>query len=306
MNYSKHILTDLCVFIELNTIFSVPSVYFFRLLAIENNSFIVYNNIVTYQNNGGFIMKKAVVLIIALLSACTLCSCSEKDNTSETSAPNFDAASEVTLTETPDKNESSQAASKKEESKAEESKKTESKKEESSTAEKDDSIPSRSADYEASPNSIVRPPETEEYLNSLTDTDTQTDTDTDSETESDSDPDSKAATDVPYLSGLWIVEKILDSNGNECDGRDIYGSVFNYAGVLDLDENSDFELSIGIIPEGQPNIGVYEQRGKQLVLQYSDQNRSQMVLDLKKIDGVEMLLLNVSHNGNNYTIYFSR
>ncbi len=262
-------------------------------------------------------MKKAAVLLSAVILVCTLCSCAAKDNTSETTEPNFDNASEILSHADSVKSNDSKATAEKDESKAElkseskseskieQSKPAESKKEASSQSGKDDVIPSRSEEYEASVSTIVRPPEASDSASSETETDTDTQTDTDT-AGSDTSSDAEAATDVPYLSGLWIVEKILDSDGNECDGRDIYGSVFNYAGVLDLDEKSEFELSIGIIPEGQTNVGVYEQRGEQLVLQYDDTNKSQQILDLKKIDGVEMLLLNVYTGGRNYTIYFSR
>ncbi len=267
-------------------------------------------------------MKKAAVLISALFAVCTLCSCAAKDKSSDASAPNFDAASEITSTLSTESDSDTETTEEKQESKKEESEaeskneskneesetesKAESKTEESSSNGRDDVIPSRSDEYEAASDTIARPPESSDSTDSSTDTSTDTTSDTDSDTSENTDTNSEEVPDPPYLSGLWIVEKMLDSEGKEVDGRDVYGSVFNYAGVLDLDEYSEFRFTIGIIPEGFENTGYYEQRDNTLILHYDDANLAPATLNLTKVDGTEMLILPVVYGGNNYKIYFSR
>lgn len=266
-------------------------------------------------------MKKAAVLISIILAVCSLSACDKigdplnnegtSSAASEVSSAETDAASNNKDTESVSDSdtgsESKREESKKEESKKEESKKDESKKTESKKDERGDSIPSRSDKYEATPKPESKPEskqesetETESKPESDTDSTTDTNTDTSSDTEGEEKPE------PPYLSGMWIVEKIVDSEGNEVDGRSIYGSSFNYAGVLDLDEEGEFKLTIGIVPEGQVNEGLYEQRDKTLVLQYNDEGFTQIFCDVTKLDDLEVLALPVTVGGKDYTIYFSR
>ena len=255
-------------------------------------------------------MKKAAVLISVLLAVCSLSACESINNTTDTfvvsSSSIVSTSSDTTIdsasdTETKsDSNTSSNNNS---------SKKEESKKENSNTDERGDVIPSRSDEYEATPNTESKKPakkNTDTDNATDTSTDAITDTDTPSDENTDDSTDTEKKPDPPYLSGLWIVEKIIDADGKAVDGRDIYGTAFNYAGVLDLNEESEFKLTIGIIPEGQINEGLYEQRDNTLVLQYNDDNLTQVFLDVTKVDGIEMLAFPVTVGGNNYTIYFSR
>ena len=255
-------------------------------------------------------MKKAAVLISVLLAVCSLSACESINNTTDTfvvsSSSIVSTSSDTTIdsasdTETKsDSNTSSNNNS---------SKKEESKKENSNTDERGDVIPSRSDEYEATPNTESKKPakkNTDTDTATDTSTDAITDTDTPSDENTDDSTDTEKKPDPPYLSGLWIVEKIIDADGKAVDGRDIYGTAFNYAGVLDLNEESEFKLTIGIIPEGQINEGLYEQRDNTLVLQYNDDNLTQVFLDVTKVDGIEMLAFPVTVGGNNYTIYFSR
>lgn len=268
-------------------------------------------------------MKKAAVLISVLLAVCSLSACESTKNTPDTSVTSSaqsvvtssdtttDSVSDTETSsgkETSSKNTSSKKEeSKKDESKKDTSKKNESKKKESKPEERGDVIPSRSNEYEATPNTESKKSEKKTTdTDTATDTDTVTDTDTSTEEFTDNPTDTEEKPEPPYLSGLWIVEKIIDADGKEVDGRDIYGAAFNYAGVLDLNEEGEFELTIGIIPEGQVNSGLYEQREDVLVLQYDDGNYTQVFLDVTELDGIEVLAFPVTTGGKNYTIYFSR
>ncbi len=270
-------------------------------------------------------MKKAAVLISVLLAVCSLSACESINNTTDTfvvsSSSIVSTSSDTTIDSASDtetksdsntssnNNSSKKEESKKDQSKKESSKKEESKKENSNTDERGDVIPSRSDEYEATPNTESKKPakkNTDTDTATDTSTDAITDTDTPSDENTDDSTDTEKKPDPPYLSGLWIVEKIIDADGKAVDGRDIYGTAFNYAGVLDLNEESEFKLTIGIIPEGQINEGLYEQRDNTLVLQYNDDNLTQVFLDVTKVDGIEMLAFPVTVGGNNYTIYFSR
>lgn len=260
-------------------------------------------------------MKKAAVLISIILAVCLLAACDrisdklDTENissvTSKVSSPETDAASDNTDTasESDTESESKNEESKKNESDTNSSEKNESKKNATSSDERGDSIPSRSDEYEATPQSKAASSKKSDTESTATDTATDTDTGSDAAL---TDTDTEEKPEPPYLSGLWIVEKILDSDGKEVDGRDIYGSAFNYAGVLDLNEEIEFKLTIGIIPEGQINEGLYEQRGDVLVLQYNDADYTQIFLDVTTLDGMEVLALPVTVGGKDYTIYFSR
>lgn len=163
---------------------------------------------------------------------------------------------------------------------------------------------------------------------SVIDTETNLDTDSEVETETDTDDsnentDSDVDTDeeennnyeliesspneyAEEITGIWQAKYILDSNNNEVDGAELYGSAYKqYGGELDMNTDSSFSIKMGAISDTPDMTGTFTYYGSSDI-EFVYNNDTYVTCTRCTINDAEAIAVPITIFNDTFTVFFVR
>ena len=248
-------------------------------------------------------MKK--IIITALLAALTLslCACEKQDTTNNSSTSSttnsivfdVDDSEEVSSADT----DSTSTSSNSESSSKSSSKSSSESSSESSKSHADVSSKDTSSKQQITPKNTVSKKDTSSAeVSSAQDTDSEDDV---IPIEIESEPTGFES----QISGSWSARKILDGNGNEVSGEELYGSSYRiYGGAIEFSDDGTFSLRMGVSSDDATSQGTFTyESGTDIQLHFYDDSISSCTIE--NIDGTDTIKMPFDIFGDTFTVYFT-